>query len=70
VLLFAAQAFMMYFAYTRQVPERQMLGQHRLLAALFLLPAIALTAALVVAPVWFAARSIDRRRNESTSGAS
>ena len=55
----------MYFAYVRQVPERQVFGQHRLLAALFLLPTIALATAVVVAPLWLIARRIDRRRAES-----
>ena len=57
----------MYFAYVRQVPERQIFGQHRLLASLLLMPAIALTTVVVVAPVWFVARGVDRRRAEATS---
>ena len=65
VVLYVVQALVIWWAYPRQIPERQFFGQHRLAAALFMTPIVMLGAAFVIGAVWLIARLLDRARKDS-----
>jgi hypothetical protein len=64
VVLYVVQALVMWWAYPRQVPERQWFGQHRLGAALFMMPIVVLVATCVVGAAWLIGRRLDRARKD------